>query len=229
VRASINAQSARLSLTGSADQLYILRGLGATLARNRQQTFSGSLSGRLWRDFTISGTVGGFSTTYLSEVGSGFDRSLFWGVGTQVTLRGSLRALAWVRSEDTTAASTHFDQKSLSGLARLEYRLRAVNVGFEYRHNDNLLHYGERCRPACSVATSSALPSPGNSASSCNHVPGPASHPRGGHPAFPFLCRQRPPARDQRGPRRPPRRASVSCAASTRRPCAASPPSSRGC
>lgn len=148
VRASINAQSARLSLTGSADQLYILRGVGATLARNRQQTFSGSLSGRLWRDFTISGTMGGFSTTYLSEVGSGFDRSLFWGVGTQVTLRGSLRALAWVRSEDTTAASTHFDQKSLSGLARLEYRLRAVNVGFEYRHNDNLLHYGEAPSPS---------------------------------------------------------------------------------
>lgn len=147
VRASLNAQSARFSLTGSADRLDIRRGMGATRARNRQETFSGTLSARLWHDLTVTGMAGGFSTTYLSDLGAGLDRAIFWGVGTQITLRGSLRAVAWARSEDAMAASTHFDQKSLSGLARLEYRLRTVNFGLEYRHNDNWLRYGAAASP----------------------------------------------------------------------------------
>ena len=148
VRGSINAQSARLSFAGSAERLDIRRGMGATRARNRQETFSGSLSARMWRDLTITGLAGGFSATYLSDVGAGLDRSLFWGVGTQITLKGSLRAVAWARSEQALAASTHYSQRSLSGLARLEYRLRAVNVGVEYRRNDNWLHYGNLSMPS---------------------------------------------------------------------------------
>ena len=141
-RATLSLQSARLSLTGGADRLLITRGLGTTLARNRQDTFSATLSGRLWHELLITGIAGGFSTTYLSAVGIGFDRSVFWGVGAQTTMRRSLRAIAWLRSEDTTAASTRFDQKGLSGLARLEYRLRTLNFSVEYRHNDSLLRYG---------------------------------------------------------------------------------------
>ncbi len=148
VRASVNAQAARVSITGSAEQLQIARGLGETLARNRQQTFSGALSSRLWHDLTLTGTAGGFSTAYLSDVGAGYDRALFWGVGAQVTLKRSLRGIAWIRSEDTTAASTRFAQKGMSALGRLEYRLRTVNFGLEYRHNDNLLHYGGALVPS---------------------------------------------------------------------------------
>ena len=69
-------------------------------------------------------------------------------MGAQITLRRSLRGSAWIRSEDTTAASTRFAQKGLSGLARLDYRLRTVNLGLEYRHNDNMLRYGGALVPS---------------------------------------------------------------------------------
>jgi hypothetical protein len=148
VRASVNLQTTRLSLGGTAERLQIGRGYGETLARNRQETFSATLSGRLWREILITGTAGGFTTTHLSTVGGGFDRSLFWSAGAQVAARGSLRAVGWIRSEDTVAAATLFKQRGLSALARLEYRLRTLNFALEYRRNDSELRYGNAPVPS---------------------------------------------------------------------------------
>ena len=61
-RGSVNLQTRRISLTGNADQAEVLRGVGATRADHRQQTFSAALSARLWRDVTVNGMAGGFNT-----------------------------------------------------------------------------------------------------------------------------------------------------------------------
>ncbi|MEO8681640.1 MAG: hypothetical protein ABI665_21520 [Vicinamibacterales bacterium] len=145
-RVSANLQSARMSVTGSADRTIVKRGQGETFAHNRQDTFSASLSGRLWHEVLVTGQAGGFTTTQLSAVTAGRDRSLFWGVGAQATMR-SLRAIAWIRSEDITAITTRYDQQGLSSLARLEYRLRTLNFALEYRHNNSLLQYGSAPEP----------------------------------------------------------------------------------
>jgi hypothetical protein len=141
-RASFTVQSARLSLNASGDRVLSDRGLGETFARHRQDTLTATLTARLWHEVMLTGTAGGFRTTYATAAGDGIDQALFWGGGLQSTLRRSLRIMAWVRSEDTTATSTHFDQRGLSGLARLEYRLRTLNFAVEYRHNYHLLQYG---------------------------------------------------------------------------------------
>jgi hypothetical protein len=148
VRASLTLQTARLSLSGTADRTDITRGDGLTLTRNRQDTFSATLSGRLWREIMVTGTAGGFTSAYLSAVGRGIDKAIFWGVGAQYAAGRVFRASAWIRSEDSLATSTHFDQQTLSGLARLEYRLRTINFAVEYRHNDSRLQYGEAPVPS---------------------------------------------------------------------------------
>lgn len=140
-RGTLSIQSARIVLSGSADRLFTERGRGVTFADHRQDTFSGTLTGRLSRQFLLTAMAGGFRTTYLTLFNRGVDRSTFWGGGLQATMR-SLHATAWVRSEDMYADSTHYSQRGLSGLARLEYQLRTLHFAAEYRHNDNSLQYG---------------------------------------------------------------------------------------
>ena len=66
---------------------------------------------------------------------------MFWSAGAQAAFRRSLRLVAWVRDEDVHASATGFTQRGLNGLARLECRLRAINLALEYRHTDGLVQY----------------------------------------------------------------------------------------
>src|SRR5204862_4468952 len=76
----------------------------------------------------------------------GRDQTLFWGVGGQTSFR-LLRASTWIRSEDVRAARTGYSQQGLSAFARLEYRVRTLNVAAEYRRNFSLLQYAQAFNP----------------------------------------------------------------------------------
>jgi hypothetical protein len=146
LRASVQAQARGASLSTSAEQLRIERGTEATLAHNVQRTFSGSASFRLWRQSLATATAGGFVNDYANAFGIGRDQTLFWGVGGQTSFR-LLRASTWIRSEDVRAARTGYYQQGLSGFARLEYRLRTLNVAAEYRRNYSVLQYAAAFNP----------------------------------------------------------------------------------
>ena len=147
LRASAQTDIRRLSISTSADQLRIERGLAATLAHNLQRTFSGSAALRLWGGSLATATVGGFVNDYASSTGIGRDRTLFWGVGGQTALRSALRLSAWIRSEAAIASRTGFDQQVLSSFGRLEYRLRTLTVAAEYRNSQGRLQYLEMLGP----------------------------------------------------------------------------------
>jgi hypothetical protein len=142
----VQAQARGASLSTSAEQLRIERGTEATLAHNVQRTFSGSASFRLWRQSLATATAGGFVNDYANAFGIGRDQTLFWGVGGQTSFR-LLRASTWIRSEDVRAARTGYYQQGLSGFARLEYRLRTLNVAAEYRRNYSVLQYAAAFNP----------------------------------------------------------------------------------
>jgi hypothetical protein len=146
VRASVQAQAQGTSLTTSAEQLRIDRGMAATFAHNVQRTFSGTAAFRLWRQSLATATAGGFTNDYVNPFGIGRDQTLFYGVGGQTSFR-SLRATASIRSEAATATKTGYNQQGLNGSARLEYRLRTLNVAVEYRRNYSLLQYAEMLNP----------------------------------------------------------------------------------
>jgi hypothetical protein len=148
LRGSVNLQSSRLSLTGSAERLHIARGQGETFALNDQQTLSATVSARLWGNVLVNATGGGFSTRRQSAAGDGLDRSLFWGAGAQTAFRRSIQAVASIRNEELRASSTGFAQRGLNATARLEYRLRSINLAVEYRHNDSRLQYAAAPQPS---------------------------------------------------------------------------------
>ena len=146
LRASAQAQARGASLSTTAEQLRIERGQQLTLAHNVQRTFSGSASFRLWRQSLATATTGGFVNDYANAFGIGRDQTLFWGVGGQTGFR-LLRASAWIRSEEVRTARTGYYQQGLSSFARLEYRLRTLNVAAEYRRNFSLLQYAQAFNP----------------------------------------------------------------------------------
>lgn len=142
LRAFVQTQASRLSLSLNGDRLYISRGSLDTLATNLQQTFSGSAAYRVWRQNQITATAGGFSNTYWRTFGSGRDDTLFWGLGTLMNPWRSLHLSAWVRSEMALASSNALEQYGLGGIGRVEYRLRTLNLALEYRHNRSHIQYG---------------------------------------------------------------------------------------
>lgn len=148
IRGSVNLQSSRLSLTGSAERLHIARGQGDTFAAHDQETLAATLSARLGHSVLVNATGGGFSTTRRSAAGDGLDRSVFWGAGAQAAFRRSIRAVASIRNEEMRASSTGFAQRGLNATARLEYRLRSINLALEYRHNDSRLQYAAAPQPS---------------------------------------------------------------------------------
>src|SRR4029077_4241051 len=83
---------------------------------------------------------------YANVFGIGRDQTLFWGVSGQTGFR-ALRATAWIRSEEARAARTSYYQQGLSGFARLEYRLRTLNLAVEYRRSYSLMQYAELLNP----------------------------------------------------------------------------------
>jgi hypothetical protein len=146
LRASVQAQAQRTSLSTTAEQLRIERGQAATFAHNVQRTFSGTASFRLWRQSLATATAGGLVNDYANAFGIGRDQTLFWGVGGQTSFR-SLRATGSLRSEEATAAMTGYHQQGLNGSVRVEYRLRTLNVAAEYRRSYSLLQYAEMFNP----------------------------------------------------------------------------------
>lgn len=146
LRASAQTGSRRLSLTANADQARIERGVADTYALNYQRTVSGTASLRIRHDGFISATGGAFQNDYTLVTGSGRDQTLFWGV----TARAAVRALimtAAVRSENAVASQTGFDQQAINGTARLEYRIRLLNVALEYREGNSRLLYAAMPSP----------------------------------------------------------------------------------
>lgn len=146
IRASAQAQSTRVALSTSVDQLRVSRGAGDTFVANLQRTWSESATYRLWRDSVATLSAGGFSNVYRNSLGRGRDRSVFWGTGLQMTV-ARLRVSGWVRRELVSAAATRFSQRNVSAAARLEYRLRAIGAALEYRHNDSAMQYAEMESP----------------------------------------------------------------------------------
>ena len=146
LRGSVQVQARGASLSTSAEQLRIDRGQAATFAHNVQRTFSGTASFRLWRQSLATATAGGFVNDYANAFGIGRDQTLFWSVGGQTSFR-SLRASAWIRSEEANAARTDYHQQGLNGFVRLEYRLRTLNLAAEYRRSYSLLQYAEMLNP----------------------------------------------------------------------------------
>lgn len=146
-RGSVTAQSSRVQLTAGVDDVQVTRGFGATFVANRQQSFSGSIAMRLWREVQLSALAGGFTTAFDGVAGHGLDRAVFAGGSAQATFRRSLTFNAWIRSEDTRASTTAFEQRGVSGVGRVEYRLRTINFALEYRHTNSRLQYGQAPMP----------------------------------------------------------------------------------
>jgi hypothetical protein len=147
VRASVQAQARRLSITTSADQVRVERGQALTFATNRQQTYTGSASYRLLGTSSIMANAGGFSNAYSNAVGTGLDRTLFWSLGGHVPITSTLRGTVSVRREDVRATSTHLSQQGLSSFGQLEYRLRTITLSVEYRNNKSLMQFAEMPNP----------------------------------------------------------------------------------
>lgn len=147
VRLSAQTDVRRLSISTSADELRIERGLAATHARNVQRTFSAAASLRVRYEVLLTASAGGFENDFAGAIGTGRDRTLFWGVGGQASVRSALHLSGWVRSETAMAGQTSFDQRGLSSSARMEYRLRLLNVAVEYRQSQSTLQYAGMPRP----------------------------------------------------------------------------------
>ena len=141
VRGSVQAQTTRASLSTSAEQLNMTRGRAATFIRNLQRTLSSTASVRLVGQNFVSATAGHFYNDFDGAAGVGIDRSLFWSVGLDGSLRQTLHLSGWLRSENASASRTLFNQQALSAFGRLEYRLRTLNFALEYRRSHSRMQY----------------------------------------------------------------------------------------
>ena len=147
LRASVQAQAQRLSVSTSADRATITRGQGDTFAENLQRTVSFTAAYRAWKQSSVTITGGGFSNDYRATTGPGRDSSLFWSVATQLPLRNTLRVSGWIRREGVDSTRTQYTQSGLSSFGRLEYRFRATVFAVEYRRNSSRLQYAQLASP----------------------------------------------------------------------------------
>lgn len=141
VRASLQGQATRGSISVNAEQLDVKRGRATTFIRNLQRTLSSTASLRLIGQNFISATAGHFDNGFDGAAGPGTDRSFFWSVGMDGAVAQTLRLTGWVRSEFATASRTQFNLDSLGAFARAEYRLRALNLALEYRRSHSRMRY----------------------------------------------------------------------------------------
>ena len=138
-QASVQGRAGRVLLNGSWEDVLIERGRDLTFARERQRTFTATASIRVGWGSLLSVDAGGFR----NDVVTGRDRSLFAGSAFESQLWKALHLTLWGRLGETTATQTGLDQRALSGLAQLEYRLRFFNFALEYRYNDQDLSSGD--------------------------------------------------------------------------------------
>lgn len=141
VRGSVLVQNPRVSLSTSADEVQMTRGRAATFMRNLQRTLSSTATLRLVGQSFLSTTAGHFYNDFDGAAGRGVDRTLFWTVGLDGSLRQSLHLSGWLRNEQASASRTLFDQDALSAFGRVEYRLRTLNFALEYRKSHSRMQY----------------------------------------------------------------------------------------
>ncbi|MEI6667888.1 MAG: hypothetical protein WCP29_07010 [Acidobacteriota bacterium] len=137
-RSSVQSQAGRLVFNGSYEQSLVDRGVTTTYSRTRQQMFTGTVSLRVKRDATVSANAGGFK----SEMPQSRDRTVFAGVAVESQLTRSLRLRTWSRLGQTTATQTGLNQRSVTGLAQVEYGRRMFTFSAEYRYTDQVLAPG---------------------------------------------------------------------------------------
>jgi hypothetical protein len=134
-RASAQHGLGRFSLSASAEDVRTTRGLGPSLLRTRQQTFSGTASLTTRRGSVFSANGGSFRTDTAPDL----DRTLFYGGSYDMRLYRALHLSAWARRERVQATQRSLDQQNFYAFASVEYALRLFSVGLEYRHNEQFL------------------------------------------------------------------------------------------
>lgn len=141
VRGSVQVQNTRASVSANADEVNMTRGRAATFMRNLQRTLSSTATLRLIGQSFVSTTAGHFYNNFDGAAGRGVDRTLFWSVGLDSSVRQHLRLSGWLRNEQASASRTLFDQDALSAFGRVEYRLRTLNFALEYRKSHSRMQY----------------------------------------------------------------------------------------
>jgi len=136
VHASAQHGIRAFSLSATAEDVRTTRGLGASLVQTRQQTYSGTAALTTRRGTVLSLNAGSF----WSNTAPNLDRTLFYGGSYDIRLYRSLHLSAWARRERVLATQRLLDQQNLYAFASIEYALRLLSVGLEYRYNEQLLN-----------------------------------------------------------------------------------------
>jgi len=135
VRASAQHTSGPFSISANAEDVRTARGLGASLLRTRQQTYSGTASLTTRRGGVLALNGGSFRT----DTTPNLDRTLFYGGSYDMRLSRALHLAVWARRERVLATQRLLDQQNFYAFASVEYALRLFRVGLEYRHNEQFL------------------------------------------------------------------------------------------
>jgi len=135
-RASAEHGIRAFSLSATAEDVRTTRGLGSSLVQTRQQTFSGTAALTTRRGTSLSLNAGSFWTNTAPNL----DRTLFYGGSYDMRLYRSLHLAVWARRERVLATQRLLDQQNLYAFASIEYALRLLSLGLEYRHNEQLLN-----------------------------------------------------------------------------------------
>jgi hypothetical protein len=143
VHGAIQAHGSRVSSMGNWERVVVVRGRGATLAVNRQETFTATLAYRLSRESHVTANVGGFA----NRADIGFDRTVFWGGAFEAHPYPRLHVSASLRREQAVATQTRLDQRGLRGNGQVEYRLRLFSFALEYRDDHQRLQYQQSLQP----------------------------------------------------------------------------------
>jgi hypothetical protein len=134
-RASAQHASGPFSISATAEDVRTTRGLGESLLRTRQQTYSGTASLSTGRGTVLSLNAGSFRT----DTAPNLDRTMFYGGSYDMRITKALHLSAWGRRERVLATQRSLDQQNFYVLTSLEYALRLLSVGVEYRHNQQFL------------------------------------------------------------------------------------------
>jgi hypothetical protein len=138
-RQFLHAQTeiAGFTITGAWDSAVLVRGLEFPLDHVRQETFTATASSRVGRAGRLTATAGGFS----SRGAFGHDEMLFWGGSYAAEVLPKLIFTVSARYDALRATGTNLDQTSISGFAKLDYRVRQFTFALEYHHNEQRLQY----------------------------------------------------------------------------------------
>jgi len=134
-RASAQHANGPFSIEASVEDARTTRGVGASLQRTRQQTYSGTASLRTGRGGVLALNAGSFRT----ETAPDLERTLFYGGSYNMRLYRGLNLSAWARRERVLTTQRALDQQNFYAFASVDYALRLFSVGLEYRHNEQFL------------------------------------------------------------------------------------------